>query len=106
MNPLLGWPLVTLLVLDGQCLDGTKPFDLTAGLDLIRHEITTRQVNHRPWPTSVLQVNDRDLAAETLGRIRIVPAGKYGDACEPSGQPILAAPTFRCSFVGDDVRRL
>ena len=52
------------------------PVELTAGLDLIRHEITSRQVNHRPWPTSVLQVNDRDLAAETLGRIRIVPAGK------------------------------
>ena len=50
--------------------------ELTAGLDLIKHEITTRRVNHHPWPTPVLQVNDRDLAAETLGRIGNFPRAK------------------------------
>ena len=40
---------------------------LEAGLDLRRHEITTRKVNGTNWITKILTVNDRDWAQETLG---------------------------------------
>jgi len=42
--------------------------ELEAGLDLGRKQIVQRSVNGRSWQPRVLSVNDRDLAAEILGR--------------------------------------
>lgn len=47
--------------------------ELEAGLDLNQKQIALRRVNGRAWQPAVLNVNGRDLAAETLGG---KPAGK------------------------------
>ena len=45
---------------------------LEAGLDLNQQEIALRRVNGRAWQAEVLNVNGRDLAAESLGRLPAV----------------------------------
>ena len=42
---------------------------LEAGLDLSRKQIVLRRVNGRVWECQVLDVNGRDLTAETLSRL-------------------------------------
>jgi len=44
--------------------------ELEAGLDLNQKQIALRRVNGRAWQPEVLNVNGRDLAAETLGKSR------------------------------------